>query len=68
MYVFDTSHIFDIPFFRGLAAAMVVSAAFLLLLKYLASVLVLTVILGVLGVGAYGMVTAAYRILKDRLD
>ncbi|KAG5265200.1 hypothetical protein AALO_G00262480 [Alosa alosa] len=39
----------------GLVAAMVVSAAFLLLLRYLACVLVLTVILGVLGVGAYGI-------------
>ncbi|XP_062385393.1 choline transporter-like protein 4 [Sardina pilchardus] len=39
----------------ALAAAMVVSALFILLLRYLASVLVLTVILGVLGVGAYGI-------------
>ncbi|XP_012694424.2 choline transporter-like protein 4 [Clupea harengus] len=38
-----------------LAVAMVVSAVFLLLLRYLASVLIFTVILGVMGVGAYGI-------------
>ncbi|KAL2079901.1 hypothetical protein ACEWY4_023694 [Coilia grayii] len=39
----------------GLVVAMALSAVLMLLLRYLASVLILTVIFGMLGVGAYGI-------------